>query len=67
MHKGNDAWCNITLIPLGLSAIKGIKVTSLQNSPVIHVRLAKSHNDRLKEEEPLQKIVDEVGSHCWCC
>jgi len=43
----------------GLSSIPGVVVTSTILSPIIHLQLARSFEDRLTTEQVLQNIVDE--------
>eukprot|EP01112_Ceratiomyxa_fruticulosa_P022903 TRINITY_DN853_c0_g2_i1.p1 TRINITY_DN853_c0_g2~~TRINITY_DN853_c0_g2_i1.p1 ORF type:complete len:490 (+),score=114.46 TRINITY_DN853_c0_g2_i1:95-1564(+) len=50
---------NLSLLYDGLSAIKGLKVTSMKLSPVIHLRVDKSQG-REKDEELLERIVEEA-------
>jgi serine palmitoyltransferase len=47
----------------GLSKIDGIKITSLPNSPVIHLRLTNPPKERIEEEEILQEICDKALSN----
>jgi len=53
---------NVQFFFKGLSSISGISVTSVVQSPIIHVRLSNSTSDRYTDEQILQKIVVEAGT-----
>jgi len=53
-----DLSSNTKLIYNSLSSVKGIKITSNLQSPVIHIRLEKSTGDRVNDEQLLQNIVN---------
>jgi len=56
----SDLAYNTKLFYNGLSSVNGIKLSSIPLSPIIHMRLAKSTGDRYRDEEILQKIVNEA-------
>jgi len=44
----------------GLGNLKGVKLTSMKTSPVIHLQLTSKPRERIEEDEILQNIVDEA-------
>jgi len=48
----------VSVLVKGLSNIKGMKLTSMPTSPVVHLRLTDPPRDRMDEEELLQTICD---------